>query len=102
MCPADSFDEATADMISDGVVDLFQQLIKTYYEKDETKKVLRKLIPTYRACQALLQRLQISLSFSLNRFCKALRAILGSLSNDVFERRASTGSELFAMLGRDF
>ena len=44
LCPADSFDEATADMISDGVVDLFQQLIKTYYEKDETKKVMRKLM----------------------------------------------------------
>ena len=29
-------------MISDGVVDLIQQLIKIYYEKDETKKVLRK------------------------------------------------------------
>ena len=40
MCPADSFDEATADMISDGVVDLIQQLIKIYYEKDETKKVM--------------------------------------------------------------
>ena len=44
MCPADSFDEATADMISDGVVDLIQQLIKIYYEKDETKKVMRKLM----------------------------------------------------------
>ena len=44
MCPADSFDEATADMISDGVVDLIQQLIKIYYEKDESKKVLRKLM----------------------------------------------------------
>ena len=44
MCPADSFDEATADMISDGVVDLVQQLIKIYYEKDETKKVMRKLM----------------------------------------------------------
>ena len=102
MCPADSFDEATADMISDGVVDLIQQLITIYYEKDETKKVMRKLIPAYRACQALRLRLQISRSFSSHCFCKALRAILGSLSNDVFERRASTGSELFAMLGRDF
>ena len=89
-------------MISDGVVDLIQQLIKIYYEKDETKKVLRKLMSVSVPCQALLLRLQISWSFSLNRFCKALRAILGSLSNDVFERRASTGSELFAMLGRDF
>ncbi|XP_073252276.1 probable glutathione S-transferase 9 isoform X2 [Porites lutea] len=39
LCPANSFDEATADMISDGVVDLVQQLIKIYYEKDETKKL---------------------------------------------------------------
>ena len=31
-------------MISDGVVDLIQQLIKIYYEKDETKKVMRKLM----------------------------------------------------------
>ena len=27
---------------------------------------------------------------------------IGSLSNDVFERRASTGSGIFAILGRDF
>ncbi|CAH3190126.1 unnamed protein product [Porites evermanni] len=38
LCPADSFDEATADMISDGVTDLLQQFSKIYYEKDETKK----------------------------------------------------------------
>ena len=44
MCPADSFDEATADMISDGVTDLFQPLSNMYHEKDETKKVLQKLM----------------------------------------------------------
>ena len=44
MCPANSFDEATADMISDGVVDLVLQFVKIYYEKDETKKVMRKLM----------------------------------------------------------
>ena len=44
MCPADSFDEATADMISDGVVDLVLQFVKIYYEKDETKKVMQKLM----------------------------------------------------------
>ncbi|XP_073252278.1 probable glutathione S-transferase 5 [Porites lutea] len=38
LCPANSFDEATADMISDGVVDLVLQFVKIYYEKDETKK----------------------------------------------------------------
>ena len=31
-----------------------------------------------------------------------LRAILGSLSSDVFERRTSTGNGLFAHLSRDF
>ena len=44
MCPANSFDEATADMISDGVVDLVLQFVKIYYEKDETKKVMQKLM----------------------------------------------------------
>ena len=44
LCPADSFDEATADMISDGVTDLFQPLSNMYHEKDETKKVLQKLM----------------------------------------------------------
>ncbi|XP_073252274.1 probable glutathione S-transferase 5 [Porites lutea] len=38
LCPADSFDEATADMITDGVNDLFQPLSNIYHEKDETKK----------------------------------------------------------------
>ena len=44
MCPANSFDEATADMISDGVVDLVLQFVKIYYEKDETKKVMQKIM----------------------------------------------------------
>ncbi|XP_073252273.1 glutathione S-transferase-like isoform X2 [Porites lutea] len=38
LCPADSLDEATADMITDGVTDVFQQFSKILYEKDETKK----------------------------------------------------------------
>ncbi|CAH3155185.1 unnamed protein product [Porites lobata] len=38
LCPADSFDEATADMISDGVTDVFKQFSQILYEKDETKK----------------------------------------------------------------
>ena len=57
MCPADSFDEATADMISDGVTDLLQQFSKIYYEKDETKKVIPELMPvsvSRSVCQALL------------------------------------------------
>ena len=57
MCPADSFNEATADMISDGVIDLLQQFSKIYYEKDETKKVMLELMSVsvpLGACQALL------------------------------------------------
>ena len=33
---------------------------------------------------------------------KGARLALGSLSNDLFERRASTGSERFEVLGRGF
>ena len=44
MCPADSFNEATADMINDGAGDLLQQFSKIYYEKDETKKVMPELM----------------------------------------------------------
>ena len=57
MCPADSFDEATADMISDGAADLLQQFSKIYYEKDETKKVMPELMSVsvpLGVCQALL------------------------------------------------
>ena len=57
MCPADNFDEATADMISDGVTDLLQQFSKIYYEKDETKKVMLELMSVsvpLSVCQALL------------------------------------------------
>ena len=56
MCPANSFDEATADMITDQVGDLTLPLINIYNEKDETKKVLRNLMSasvTYSVCQAL-------------------------------------------------
>ncbi|XP_073252279.1 glutathione S-transferase 1-like [Porites lutea] len=38
LCPANRFDEATADMITDQVGDLTQPLINIYNEKDETKK----------------------------------------------------------------
>ena len=57
MCPADSFNEATADMISDGVTDLLQRFSKIYYEKDETKKVMLELMSVsvpLSVCQALL------------------------------------------------
>ena len=39
MSPSDSFDEALADMIHDGVYDLRNDLSKGHHEKDETKKV---------------------------------------------------------------
>ena len=40
MSPADSFEEATADVIRDGAIDLRQDLIKfRFAEKDEAKKV---------------------------------------------------------------
>ncbi|CAH3155038.1 unnamed protein product, partial [Porites lobata] len=38
LCPANRFDEATADMITDQVGDLTLPLINIYNEKDETKK----------------------------------------------------------------
>ena len=37
--PSDSFDEALADMIHDGVYDLRNDLSKGHHEKDEAKKV---------------------------------------------------------------
>ena len=59
MSPADPFDEAIADMISDGVTDLFPPLIKMHFEKDETKKVTPELISNVSVfrviCQASLE-----------------------------------------------
>ena len=39
LSPSDSFDEALADMIHDGVNDLRNDLAKGHFEKDEGKKV---------------------------------------------------------------
>ena len=39
MCPDESYEEAVADMISDGVTDLFKVGVKIFLEKDENKKV---------------------------------------------------------------
>lgn len=39
--PDDSFDEAVADMITDGVTDIKNAVIKAHFEKDEAKKVLK-------------------------------------------------------------
>ncbi|CAH3186622.1 unnamed protein product [Porites evermanni] len=38
LCPADSFDEATADSIGDEAMDLVEAVIKLHFEKDEKKK----------------------------------------------------------------
>jgi len=38
LSPTDSFDEAIADMVTDGVKDVFQDVIKFFLEKDEIKK----------------------------------------------------------------
>ena len=86
MCPANSFDEATADMITDQVGDLTVPLINIYNEKDETKKVLRNLMSVsvpYSVCQALFCLFETANQavFFLKSVSKALCAILGSLSN---------------------
>ena len=39
LSPSDSFDEAVADMIHDGVNDLRSLLLKAHFEKDEAAKV---------------------------------------------------------------
>ena len=85
MCPANRFDEATADMITDQVGDLTQPLINIYNEKDKTKKVLRNLMSVsvpYSVCQALFETENQSVFF-LKSVSKALCAILESLSNEV-------------------
>ena len=86
MCPADSFDEATADMISDGVVDLIQQLIKIYYEKDETKKVMRKLMSV---SVSHIQRLSGFTPVIANQSVFFFSLFLQSASRDIreFEQR---------------
>ena len=76
MCPANSFDEATADMITDQVGDLTLPLINIYNEKDETKKVLRNLMSVsvpYSVCQALFETANQSVFF-LKSVSKALCA----------------------------
>ena len=42
LSPEDIFDEAVANMITDGVEDLRNGCVKIYYEQDETKKVNNK------------------------------------------------------------
>lgn len=43
--PDDPFDVATADMISDGAVDLGNGVLKFYFQTDEAKKVLSCTTP---------------------------------------------------------
>lgn len=38
LSPADNFDEAIADMITDGIGDVFSALVKIHFEKDEDRK----------------------------------------------------------------
>ena len=75
-------------MISDGVTDVFKQFSQILYEKDETKKVMRKLMSVsvshIESLSGFTPEIANQSVFSLNRFCKALRAILGSLSDVVF------------------
>ena len=50
-------------------------------------------------------KVKITGSLNMQSLCASLHFFtmsLGSLNNEVFERRASTGSELFAILGSDF
>ena len=47
LSPADSFDEALADMITDGAQDLLNGMAKIFYEKDEAKKVLLHVKPYF-------------------------------------------------------
>ena len=86
MCPTDSFDEATADMISDGVVDLVQQLIKIFYEKEETKKVMRKLMSV---SVPHIQSLSGFTPETANQSVFFFKSVLQSASRDIreFEQR---------------
>lgn len=47
LSPDDSFDEAVADMITDGVTDIKDAVIKAHFEKDEAKKVLTVFCQVY-------------------------------------------------------
>ena len=50
LSPGDSYDEAVADMITDGVTDLLSGMAKIHFEKDESKKVLCQLCHLYPEC----------------------------------------------------
>ena len=48
LSPGDSYDEAVADMITDGVTDLLSAMANAmFYEKDESKKVFCQLCNLY-------------------------------------------------------
>ena len=77
MSPADVFDEAIADMISDGVTDLFPPLIKMHFEKDETKKVIPELISNVSVFRVICQALLETPAFSDRHFLSVLLWELG-------------------------
>ena len=86
MCPADSFDEATADMISDAVTDVFRQFSQILYEKDETKKVMRKLMSV---SVPHIQSLSGFTPDTANQSVFFFKSVLQSASRDIreFEQR---------------
>ena len=86
MCPADSFDEATADMVSDGVTDVFRQFSQILYEKDETKKVMRKLMSV---SVPHIQSLSGFTPETANQTVFFFKSVLHGASRDIreFERR---------------
>ncbi len=62
LSPTDSFDEAFADMINDGAVDLRNAVVKFHFEKDEARKVFNWAIPTIKKKKS---QLCIKLDFCL-------------------------------------
>ena len=50
LSPTDSYDEAAADMITDGCSDMLSAMAKMFFEKDESKKVLCQLCHLYPEC----------------------------------------------------
>ena len=63
LTPKDSFDEALADMITDGAQDLFNALGNIFYEKDEARKVLLHVDSSYCLFQLVIPLFNITRSF---------------------------------------
>ena len=73
-------------MISDGVTDVFKQFSQILYEKDETKKVMRKLMSV---SVPHIQSLSGSTPEIANQSVFFFKLVLQSASRDIreFERR---------------